>query len=183
MQLPKYKKKKRIKLKVCQEPGCGREFWGHPIAKYCELHRDIKEEGRGQHRVQEHHLPPQLHGIHGPHLQVLSRRLQRNVHYPRVPETVHLPPFLRRTPQRFQARKLPAHHFQAEKRLKRRILQKNCRATLENRGGFFIFGLTIMVGVAQLVRVPDCDSGCCRFESGHPPLKKNLASKLAGFFF
>ena len=26
-----------------------------------------------------------------------------------------------------------------------------------------------MVDVAQLVRVPDCDSGCCRFESGHPP--------------
>ena len=43
MQLPKYKKKKRIKLKVCQEPGCGREFWGHPIAKYSELHRDIKQ--------------------------------------------------------------------------------------------------------------------------------------------
>ncbi len=43
MQLPKYKKKKRIKLKVCQYPGCGKEFWGHPIAKYCELHRDIKQ--------------------------------------------------------------------------------------------------------------------------------------------
>ena len=43
MQLPKYKKKKRVKLKKCQEPGCGREFWGHPIAKYCELHRDIKQ--------------------------------------------------------------------------------------------------------------------------------------------
>jgi stress-induced morphogen len=43
LQLPKYKKKKRIKLKVCQEPGCGKEFWGHPIAKYCELHRDIKQ--------------------------------------------------------------------------------------------------------------------------------------------
>ena len=42
MQLPKYKKKKRIKLKRCQYPGCGKEFWGHPIAKYCELHRDIK---------------------------------------------------------------------------------------------------------------------------------------------
>ncbi len=42
MQLPKYKKKKRVKLKVCQEPGCGKEFWGHPISKYCELHRDIK---------------------------------------------------------------------------------------------------------------------------------------------
>ena len=43
MQLPKYKKKKRIKLKVCQYPGCGKEFWGHPIAKYCEQHRDIKQ--------------------------------------------------------------------------------------------------------------------------------------------
>ena len=37
-----------------------------------------------------------------------------------------------------------------------------------------------MVDVAQLVRVPDCDSGCCRFESGHPP-EKDLAS--AGSFF
>lgn len=43
MQLPKYKKKKRIKLKVCQYPKCGKEFWGHPIAKYCEQHRDIKQ--------------------------------------------------------------------------------------------------------------------------------------------
>ncbi len=46
MQLPKYKKKKRIKLKICQEPGCAREFWGHPIAKYCELHRDIKQRAK-----------------------------------------------------------------------------------------------------------------------------------------
>ncbi len=46
MQLPKYKKKKREKLKICQEPGCGREFWGHPIAKYCELHRDIRSRKR-----------------------------------------------------------------------------------------------------------------------------------------
>ncbi|MFH1760782.1 MAG: hypothetical protein ABIA63_06740, partial [bacterium] len=42
MQLPKYKKKKRIKLKICREPGCGREFLGHPIAKYCAAHKDIK---------------------------------------------------------------------------------------------------------------------------------------------
>ena len=41
MQLPKYKKKKRIKLKICQYRG--KEFWGHPIAKYCELHRDVKQ--------------------------------------------------------------------------------------------------------------------------------------------
>ena len=38
-----------------------------------------------------------------------------------------------------------------------------------------------MVDVAQLVRVPDCDSGCCRFESGHPPLKKR--PRESGVFF
>ncbi len=43
MQLPSYKKKRRIKLKVCHFEGCGREFWGHPIAKYCPEHSDIKE--------------------------------------------------------------------------------------------------------------------------------------------
>jgi hypothetical protein len=52
MQLPKYKKKKRIKLKKCQEPGCGREFWGHPIAKYCELHRDIKARAKTKSAVE-----------------------------------------------------------------------------------------------------------------------------------
>ena len=44
MQLPKYKKKKRIKLKVCQE--CAKQFWGHPIAKYCPEHRDIKNRAK-----------------------------------------------------------------------------------------------------------------------------------------
>ena len=34
-----------------------------------------------------------------------------------------------------------------------------------------------MVDVAQLVRVPDCDSGCCRFESGHPPEKSRDYSR------
>lgn len=53
MQLPKYKKKKRIKLKVCQFPGCGKEFWGHPIAKYCELHRDIKNRAKFQKKPTE----------------------------------------------------------------------------------------------------------------------------------
>jgi len=43
MILPQYKKKKRIKLKVCHFVGCGREFWGHPIAKYCPNHSNIKE--------------------------------------------------------------------------------------------------------------------------------------------
>src|SRR4051812_12773693 len=31
-----------------------------------------------------------------------------------------------------------------------------------------------MVGVAQLVRAPDCGSGCRRFESGHPPSKPTI---------
>ncbi|MFP4520811.1 MAG: hypothetical protein ACLFQK_01570 [Fibrobacterota bacterium] len=46
MQLPKYKKKKRTVLKTCAEPGCGREFIGHPISKYCEKHRDIRNRQR-----------------------------------------------------------------------------------------------------------------------------------------
>lgn len=50
MQLPKYKKKKRIKLKICQE--CGKEFWGHPIAKYCEQHRDIKQRQKQKKNVE-----------------------------------------------------------------------------------------------------------------------------------
>lgn len=43
MELPKYNKNrfKRIVLKICKEPGCGREFLSHPIGKYCPLHRDI----------------------------------------------------------------------------------------------------------------------------------------------
>ena len=46
-----------------------------------------------------------------------------------------------------------------------------------------------MVDVAQLVRVPDCDSGCCRFESGHPPEKSRDYSRdffiqvFRGIFF
>jgi hypothetical protein len=42
MKMPKYKKTRRVKFKKCAEPGCGKDFWGHPIAKYCEKHRDIK---------------------------------------------------------------------------------------------------------------------------------------------
>jgi len=40
--VPKYDKNraKRVVLN-CREPGCGKEFWGRPIAKYCD-HRDIR---------------------------------------------------------------------------------------------------------------------------------------------
>jgi hypothetical protein len=27
------------KQKICQEPGCGKEFYGRPIAKYCPFHQ------------------------------------------------------------------------------------------------------------------------------------------------
>ena len=40
-----------------------------------------------------------------------------------------------------------------------------------------IFG-TIMVGVAQLVRAPDCGSGGRRFEPGLPPIFSNVRIKL-----
>ena len=42
MQLPKYKFKKRTKVKICQEPSCGIEYIGHPISKYCELHQNVR---------------------------------------------------------------------------------------------------------------------------------------------
>ena len=40
-----------------------------------------------------------------------------------------------------------------------------------------------MVGVAQLVRAPDCDSGCRGFESGHPPFKSFQSKGLQQGFF
>lgn len=52
MQLPAYQKKERLKLKVCQESGCHKEFWGHPIAKYCPVHQDISMRKRAR-RVYE----------------------------------------------------------------------------------------------------------------------------------
>ena len=38
----------------------------------------------------------------------------------------------------------------------------------------------IMVGVAQLVRAPDCGSGCRRFESGHPPFNHSAPNGRNG---
>lgn len=52
MNIPTYKKKKRIKFKICHESGCGKEFWGHPIAKYCEKHRDIKQRVKVKKHVE-----------------------------------------------------------------------------------------------------------------------------------
>ena len=115
MQLPKYKKKKRIKLKVCQEPGCGREFWGHPIAKYCELHRDIKQRQKQKKDVENieskniifRHNYTEAMDLD---LQVLPRRLQQHVHDPHVPEAVRVPALLHGTQKRLQACKFPPNH-------------------------------------------------------------------------
>lgn len=52
--MPIYQKKTRTKFKHCKEPGCGKEFWGHPIAKYCEEHSDIKN------RVKKERVGPTL---------------------------------------------------------------------------------------------------------------------------
>ena len=40
-----------------------------------------------------------------------------------------------------------------------------------------------MVGVAQLVRAPDCDSGGRRFKSGYSPLKKPAQFEQAFFVY
>ena len=42
-----YRKRKAIvELRWCQEPGCGKEYYGHPITKYCEYHRDLANRAR-----------------------------------------------------------------------------------------------------------------------------------------
>ena len=48
MQLPvsKSKKHSKVVLKYCQEPGCGKEYLGHPITKYCEYHRILSNRKR-----------------------------------------------------------------------------------------------------------------------------------------
>jgi len=46
MQLPQYQKKNRSVLKICREPGCGKQYVGHPISKYCEYHRVLGNRTR-----------------------------------------------------------------------------------------------------------------------------------------
>jgi len=36
------KPSKEKKLKYCLEPGCGKEFLGYAVAKYCDFHRVLK---------------------------------------------------------------------------------------------------------------------------------------------
>lgn len=54
--MPKYKKKKIEKLKICQEPGCGKEYYGNPISKYCELHTDPHNRIRKRKLVQDSNM-------------------------------------------------------------------------------------------------------------------------------
>lgn len=38
-----YKRRQpKMKVKTCQYEGCGKEFIGHSVCKYCEFHRDVK---------------------------------------------------------------------------------------------------------------------------------------------
>ena len=39
-------RKRNNTLKYCQEPGCGKEYYGHPITKYCEFHRNLSNRVR-----------------------------------------------------------------------------------------------------------------------------------------
>jgi len=45
--LPDHRKSKKNKvLKHCKEPGCGKEYLGLPITKYCEFHRVVGNRAR-----------------------------------------------------------------------------------------------------------------------------------------
>ena len=48
MSLPGYQQwmNSKTKAKICKEPGCGREFFGHAISKYCEMHSDPRKRKR-----------------------------------------------------------------------------------------------------------------------------------------
>jgi len=39
-------RKQKETLKYCKEPGCGKEYLGHPVTKYCETHRLLKNRVR-----------------------------------------------------------------------------------------------------------------------------------------
>jgi len=55
MRLPyrAYKKRRIEKLRICHEPGCGKEFYGPPIAKYCDFHRDIRNRVRKRKKISD----------------------------------------------------------------------------------------------------------------------------------
>lgn len=40
------KKRKKQVVKICRYPKCGIEYVGHPITKFCEFHRDIKNRAK-----------------------------------------------------------------------------------------------------------------------------------------
>ena len=45
--LPEHSKRvQNHTLKYCQEPGCGKEYVGHPITKYCAFHRILGNRAR-----------------------------------------------------------------------------------------------------------------------------------------
>jgi hypothetical protein len=46
MQLPINARKQKQKVKICQEPGCGLEFLGLSMSKYCEVHRNSQKRKR-----------------------------------------------------------------------------------------------------------------------------------------
>jgi len=73
-QLPKAgKKKHKMVLKICQEPGCGKEYVGHPITKYCEYHRKLSNRVRKK----KDKVPVDLNNIVLKHKYVSSVTIQR----------------------------------------------------------------------------------------------------------
>jgi hypothetical protein len=53
MQIPKGRRKPKLKEKKCACPGCGNTFYGIHAAKYCSVHRDPANRPKGKHPVQD----------------------------------------------------------------------------------------------------------------------------------
>ena len=60
MQLPKYKPINKRLLKYCKYNGCGKEFVGRPIQKYCEFHTDPHHRKRIRARPENPNVKNQV---------------------------------------------------------------------------------------------------------------------------
>jgi hypothetical protein len=54
MQIPRNYREQKLKHKICQEPGCGVEFFGFPARKFCEAHIDPKSRAKKVEEESDH---------------------------------------------------------------------------------------------------------------------------------
>ena len=52
----KFKKQNKLVQKKCQYDGCGKDYVGHAISKYCKFHRDVKNREVKKHETINNNL-------------------------------------------------------------------------------------------------------------------------------